>query len=261
MLLFLLGVQQDHDNDADEVDDEGNDSEGVPLAADGVLLLTDHHGAGSLVQQGLVEVQAAADGHAEGAGGQGLGDAQGQHDGEHDNADGDDSAGAIGGGEDQSGNSAQQDAGDTGLIAAQLDSVTDDGAGDAGLDQDAAEPGAEDDVDSGWAEAGGTAVQNGGVDVIPGDDAADGADGSPQQSHDEQTQHQVAAADGINHECHEGNQDNNTKYSFHIDCFPPQFNSRRPQHCCRRKPMFFLFLYKNRKGHALLPPGPHRARI
>ncbi len=60
--------------------------------------------------------------------------------GRDDNADGDNGAGTGHGGEDEGGHNVQQNDGDDGTVAAQLNSLTDQGGGNAGLHQDAAEP-------------------------------------------------------------------------------------------------------------------------
>src|SRR5699024_4287151 len=79
--------------------------------------------------------------------GDGLGHAEGHHDGQHDNADGDNGAGAGHGGEDDGGDDVEQRHGDHRAVAAELNRLADEGGGDAGLHQDAAEPGAPADVD------------------------------------------------------------------------------------------------------------------
>ena len=79
---------------------------------------------------------------------------------------------------------AQQAGGEAGFIAAQLYSLADDGAGNARFDQDAAEPAAEDNIHGCGAKVQRALIEYGGVDIFPGDDTADSADGAPQHRHD-----------------------------------------------------------------------------
>ena len=172
-------TDEHHEDNAQQVNGQGHGREAVPFRPEGILLVVHNHHARSLVQQRAVEVQAGAHAHGVGCGGQRLRDAKAEQNGEHDNADGNHGAHAVGGGKDGRGHNAQQAGGEAGLIAAQLYSLADDGAGNARFDQDAAEP----------AAGCGTKVQRalieyGGVDIFPGDDTADSADGAPQHRHD-----------------------------------------------------------------------------
>ena len=134
-----------------------------------------------------------------------LGNTQGHHDGQDDNADGDNGAGTGHGGEDDSGNDVQQGDGDHGLIAAQLNSLTDQGGGDAGFHQDAAKPGAPADVD----QRGAPAFRGGRCDQ-----SAQQRKDSPDDGDDQEADHQVVALNAVISQAEEREEQQNTDYEL-----------------------------------------------
>ena len=174
-----------------------------------------------------------------------LGNTQGHHDGQDDNADGDNGAGTGHGGEDDSGNDVQQGDGDHGLIAAQLNSLTDQGGSNAGLHQDAAEPGAPADVD----QRGAPAFRGGLVDLVQDrnqrsagvtaelqdgvlcnkrgrcDQSAQQRKGSPDDGDDQEADHQVVTFYAVVGQAEKGQDEDNANHKFHKK-IPPSHGSR-----------------------------------
>ena len=162
-----------------------------------------------------------------------LGNTQGHHDGQDNNADGDNGAGTGHGGEDDSGNDVQQGDGDHGLIAAQLNSLTNQGGSNAGLHQDAAEPGAPADVDQRGAPAfGGGLVDlvqdgnglnrlairiesSGGQELGRCKSSAQEGQCSPQNSNDKEADHQVVTFYAVVGQAEKGQDEDNANHKFH----------------------------------------------
>ena len=189
-----------------------------------------------LGEVGDVGADAGHDGAHEGEQRDPGGDAQGLQDGQHDDGDGDDGANAGHGGEDQRGDDAQQGHGDAGTVAAQLHDFTDQGGGDAGVHQDAAKEGAEEDVDQ---DGRSVAFRAGLVDILQnahdaalrdgvghrgvGDDGvADERKDRPEGGHDEEAHHQVVTLDAIIDHAQEGNDHQDANNNFgHVNWIPP----------------------------------------
>ena len=211
----LARADKHHENDAQQVNGQGHGRKAVPFGPEGILFVVYHHHAGGLVQQRAVKIQAGAHAHGVGGSRQRLRDAKAEQDGEHNNAHGNHGAHAVGSGEDGRGYNAQQAGGEAGFIAAQLYSLADDGAGNARFDQNAAKPASEDDVHGRRAKVQRALIEYSGVDIFPGDNAADGANGAPQHRHDKQPHHQVAALGRVYNKDQERHQQQNAKCQLH----------------------------------------------
>ena len=192
-----------------------------------------------------VQVHTSGDRTHEGEHGDCLGDAQGHQDGQDDNADGDNGAGAHHGGEDEGSHNVQQNDGDDGTVAAQLNSLTDQGGGDAGLHQDAAKPGAPADVD----QRGAPAFRGGLVDLVQDrnqrsagvttelqdgvlcnkcgrcDQSAQQRKGSPDDGDDQEADHQVVTFYAVVGQAEKGQDEDNANHKFHKK-IPPSHGSR-----------------------------------
>src|SRR5699024_7294727 len=148
--------------------------------------------------------------------------------------------------EDEGRNDVQQDDGDDGTVAAQLHGLADQGGGDAGVHQDAAEPGAPADVDQRGAPAFGRAL----VDVVQdgdearagipaelqdlilrnefgrGDQRAEQGQRRPDGGDDQEADHQVVALDAVVSQAKEAQNQDDTNHKFHD--IPPFCSARPP---------------------------------
>ena len=235
-MAALAALEEDagkHDGD-----DDGDDQSSIaPLAgvpAEGELrqLVNANEECTVLCKVDGVQVDTGSHGLHEAEHGDGLGHAQGHHDGQHDNADGDNGAGTGHGGEDNGGHDVQQGDGDHGTVAAQFDGLTDQGGGDTGLHQDAAEPGAPADVDQRGAPAFGSRlinrvedvddgqrltvlVERGGSQELRGSECgAQEGQHSPDNGDDQEADHQVMALDAVVCEAKEREEQQNANYNL-----------------------------------------------
>ena len=232
--LALLQEEAGQDGGDDNGDDQSGIApvSGVPAQGEvGHLIDFDEEGT-ILSEIDGVQVDTGGNRLHEAEHGDCLGNTQGHHDGQDDNADSDNRAGTGHGGEDDSGNDVQQGDGDHGLIAAQLNSLTDQGGSNAGLHQDAAEPGAPADVDQRGAPAfGGGLVDlvqdgdqfnrlairiesSGGQELRGRESSAQEGQNSPQNSDDKEADHQVMALNAVISQAEEREEQQNTDYEL-----------------------------------------------
>ena len=247
-LLADLQVDAGQHGDNHDADDQRIDAPVRGVPAEGELrhlIRSADEGAQLRELQDGVQVHTSGDRTHEAEHGDCLGDAQGHQDGQDDNADGDNGAGAHHGGEDEGSHNVQQNDGDDGTVAAQLNSLTDQGGGDAGLHQDAAKPGAPADVD----QRGAPAFRGGLVDLVQDrnqrsagvtaelqdgvlcnkcgrcDQSAQQRKDSPDDGDDQEADHQVVTFYAVVGQAEKGQDEDNANHKFHKK-IPPSHGSR-----------------------------------